>query len=52
MHQLKLEFAQVMAHLPLSTPRRCVARYGGEHSETAHSIWLAASSKLDVQQGP
>jgi len=27
----KLVFAQVMAHLPLSTFRRCVARYDGEH---------------------
>jgi len=31
MHQGKLVFAQVMAHLPLSPFRRCVARYGGEH---------------------
>ncbi|MBE0704932.1 MAG: IS4 family transposase [Afipia sp.] len=31
MHQGKLVFAQVMAHLPLSTFRRCVARYNGEH---------------------
>jgi hypothetical protein len=27
----KLVFAQVMEHLPLTTFRRCVARYGGEH---------------------
>jgi hypothetical protein len=27
----KLVFAQVMTHLPLTTFRRCVARYGGEH---------------------
>ena len=27
----KLVFAQVMAHLPLTTFRRCVASYGGEH---------------------
>ena len=27
----KLVFAQVIAHLPLTTFRRCVARYGGEH---------------------
>jgi len=27
----KLVFAQVMAHLPLTTFRRCVARYSGEH---------------------
>jgi hypothetical protein len=31
MHQGKLVFAQLMAHLPLSTFRRCVARYDGEH---------------------
>lgn len=31
MHQGKLVFAQVMAHLPMSTFRRCVARYDGEH---------------------
>jgi hypothetical protein len=27
----KLVFAQVMAHLPLTTFRRCVSRYGGHH---------------------
>lgn len=27
----KLVFAQVMTHLPLTTFRRCVARYNGEH---------------------
>ena len=27
----KLVFAQIMQHLPLTTFRRCVARYGGEH---------------------
>jgi len=27
----KLVFAQFMEHLPLTTFRRCVARYGGEH---------------------
>ncbi len=27
----KLVFAQVTAHLPLTTFRRCVARYRGEH---------------------
>lgn len=30
MHQGKLVFSQVMQHLPLSTFRRCVAKYGGE----------------------
>jgi Domain of unknown function (DUF4372) len=27
----KLVFVQVMSHLPLTTFRRCVARYNGEH---------------------
>ena len=27
----KLVFAQIMEHLPLTTFRRCIARYGGEH---------------------
>ena len=31
MNQGKLVFAQIMEHLPLTTFRRCVARYGGEH---------------------
>jgi len=31
MHVGKLVFAQIMDHLPLTTFRRCVARYGGEH---------------------
>ncbi len=30
MHTGKLVFAQIMEHLPLTTFRRCVARYGGE----------------------
>ncbi len=31
MHQGKLVFAQVMAHRPLSTFRRCVTRHRAEH---------------------
>ena len=31
MHAGKLVFAQLTEHLPLSTFRRCVARYAGEH---------------------
>src|SRR5262249_41067607 len=31
MNQGKLVFAQIMEHLPLTTFRRCVARYDGEH---------------------
>src|SRR5450755_2660906 len=37
MHQGQLVFAQVMAHLPLSTFRRCVARYDGEHKVKSFS---------------
>ena len=31
MHQGKLVFAQLMAHLPLTTFSRCVARWAGDH---------------------
>jgi hypothetical protein len=31
MHQGKLVFSQLMAHLPLSTFRRCVAKHRGDH---------------------
>src|SRR5271157_46827 len=31
MHEGHYVFAQVMRHLPLTTFRRCLARYGGEH---------------------
>lgn len=37
MHQGKLVVAQVMAHLPLSTFRRCVARHDGEHKVKSFS---------------
>ena len=37
MHQRKRVFAQVMAHLPLATLRRCVARYDGEHKVKSFS---------------
>jgi hypothetical protein len=33
----KLVFAQVTEHLPLTTFRRCVARYGGEHKVKSFS---------------
>jgi len=33
----KLVFAQVAQHLPLTTFRRCVARYGGEHKVKSFS---------------
>jgi hypothetical protein len=37
MHQGKLVFAQLMAHLPLSTFRRCVARHDGERKVKSFS---------------
>ena len=37
MHQGKRVFAQVMAHLPLSTFRRCVLRHGGERKVKSFS---------------
>jgi len=37
MNQGKLVFAQLMQHLPLTTFRRCVARYGGEHKTKTFS---------------
>src|SRR6202158_6139297 len=33
----KLVFAQIMEHLPLTTFRRCVVRYGGEHKVRSFS---------------
>jgi hypothetical protein len=37
MNQGKLVFAQITQHLPLTTFRRCVARYGGEHKVKSFS---------------
>jgi hypothetical protein len=37
MHQGQLVFSQLMRHLPLSTFRRCVARYAGEHKVKSFS---------------
>ena len=37
MHQGQLVFAQVMAHLPLSTFRRCVSHHGGERKVKSFS---------------
>jgi hypothetical protein len=37
MNQGKLVFAQLMQHLPLTTFRRCVARYQGEHKVQSFS---------------
>src|SRR5262245_36927436 len=39
MHTGKLIFAQLMEHLPLTTFRRCVARYGGHH-KVKRFTWL------------
>ena len=36
-YQGKLVFAHVMAQLPLSTFRRCLARYDGEHKVKSFS---------------
>ncbi len=37
MHQGQLVFAQLMRHLPLTTFRRCVAHYAGEHKVKSFS---------------
>ena len=37
MNKGKLVFAQVTQHLPLTTFRRCVARYNGEHKVKSFS---------------
>lgn len=37
MHQGQLVFSQLMCHLPLTTFRRCVARYAGEHKVKSFS---------------
>jgi len=37
MNQGRLVFAQLMRHLPLTTFRRCVARYNGEHKVQSFS---------------
>src|ERR1700690_893805 len=37
MHQGQLVFAQLMRHLSLTTFRRCVARYAGEHKVKSFS---------------
>ena len=37
MHQGKLVFAQLTQHLPLTTLRRCVAKYAGEHKVKSFS---------------
>jgi hypothetical protein len=37
MHQGQLVFAQIMKHLPLTTFRRCVARYAGEYKVQSFS---------------
>ena len=37
MHTGKLVFAQLTSHLPLSTLRRCVSSYGGEHKVKSFS---------------
>jgi hypothetical protein len=36
-HRGQLVFSQLMRHLPLTTFRRCVARYAGEHKVESFS---------------
>ena len=54
MHQGKLVFAQVMAHLPRSTFRRCVARYDGEHKVKSFScldhVYAMAYAQLTFRE--
>ncbi|MCR6732707.1 MAG: IS4 family transposase [Afipia sp.] len=48
----KLVFAQIMEHLPLTTFRRCVARYGGEHKVKTFSCldqYLYHESLRDIE---
>jgi hypothetical protein len=37
MHQGQLVFSQLMRHLPLTTFRRCLGRYAGEHKVKSFS---------------
>ena len=48
MQQGHYVFSQVMAHLPLTTFRRCVARYRGEHKIKRFSCPMGA---VPLQQG-
>lgn len=48
----KLVFAQIMEHLPLTTFRRCIARYGGEHKVKTFSCldqYLYHESLRDIE---
>jgi len=49
MHTGKLVFAQLMEHLPLTTFRRCVARYGGHH-KVKHFTCLDQSLSMAFAQ--
>ena len=40
----KLVFAQVMSHLPLTTFRRCVTRYDGEHKVKSFTFTRCTSN--------
>jgi len=54
MNQGKLVFAQVMEHLPLTTFRRCVARYSGKHIERAGGrfVTVLPRSRLEDTEFP
>jgi hypothetical protein len=56
MNQGRLVFAQVMQHLPLSTFRRCVMRYRGEHKVKTFScldqFLSMAFAQLTVSREP
>ena len=49
MNQGKLVFAQIMEHLPLTTFRRCVARYDGEHKVKVNRAYKGALTENDVR---
>jgi hypothetical protein len=53
MQQGHYVFFQVMAHLPLTTFRRCVARYRGEHKIKRFSCLVTrpGDSVLDPYSG-
>jgi len=53
-HQSKLVFEQVIAQMPLSTLRRCVAHYGGEYEvksrSTLDQFYSIASAELTFRE--
>src|SRR5262252_5727500 len=49
MNQGKLVFAQLMEHLPMTTFRRCVARYNGEHKVKHFSCFNQLAAMVFAQ---